>query len=182
MKQSSNLIQFVILGFLVESPLTGYEIKGYMENSTRNFINASYGSIYPTLKVLLRQGSITMTQESQGKRIRKVHEITPKGREEFLEWLRSPLEFSPFHHEHLARMFFFRYLKSGERIRLMEGLLENIRRIQEGLVEIRDHYETQIDRFQFQTVLYGIACYQQDLDWYEEAIRKETIQIEGGRS
>lgn len=44
------MLIYVILGFLCEKDMTGYEIKQKMTLSTSNFIDASFGSIYPMLK------------------------------------------------------------------------------------------------------------------------------------
>lgn len=44
------MLIYVILGFLCEKDMTGYEIKQKMTISTSNFIDASFGSIYPMLK------------------------------------------------------------------------------------------------------------------------------------
>ncbi len=43
----------VVLGILLESPSTGYEIKQKFETVFSNFYNASFGSIYPILHKLV---------------------------------------------------------------------------------------------------------------------------------
>ena len=40
----------VILGTLRMRPRSGYEIKGFIDKSTRFFYSAGFGSIYPELK------------------------------------------------------------------------------------------------------------------------------------
>lgn len=43
-------VDFIILGCLSMQPMSGYDIKRLISISTSLFYNASYGSIYPTLK------------------------------------------------------------------------------------------------------------------------------------
>lgn len=52
------MLIYVILGFLCEKDMTGYEIKQKMTISTSNFIDASFGSIYPMLKKM-EKGSLS---------------------------------------------------------------------------------------------------------------------------
>ena len=49
----------VLLGLLSHEPLTGYEIKKRMDTTLKLFWNASYGSIYPTLNGMERDGYVT---------------------------------------------------------------------------------------------------------------------------
>src|SRR5271169_3015071 len=77
-------IKFPILGFLMESEMTGYDIKRRFRDPIGFFYRASDGSLYPALKKLEYEGMVTMRAEQRGQRARKVYAITPKGREQFL--------------------------------------------------------------------------------------------------
>ncbi len=48
----------VILGMLAQGQRTGYDIKQFVDKSTRHFWAASYGQIYPELKRLEDQGLV----------------------------------------------------------------------------------------------------------------------------
>jgi len=85
-------IKFPILGFLMESEMTGYDIKRRFRDPIGFFYRASDGSLYPALKKLARDAMVTMRTERQGRRARKVYAITPKGREHFLRTLREPAQ------------------------------------------------------------------------------------------
>ena len=85
-------IKFPILGFLMESTMTGYDIKRRFRDPIGFFYRASDGSLYPALKKLDRNGLVTMRAERRGRRARKVYAITPKGREHFLRTLREPAQ------------------------------------------------------------------------------------------
>ena len=58
----------VILGFLGFEPMSGYEIKAFVDNSTRFFWAASYGQIYPALKRLAEAGLIEGEDQAHGGR------------------------------------------------------------------------------------------------------------------
>jgi DNA-binding PadR family transcriptional regulator len=85
-------IKFPILGFLMESTMTGYDIKRRFRDPIGFFYRASDGSLYPALKKLDRDGMVTMRAERRGRRARKVYAITLKGREHFLRTLREPAQ------------------------------------------------------------------------------------------
>ena len=81
----------VILGMLALGTQTGYDIKRFVDRSTRHFWAASYGQIYPELKRLERAGWIAGDDEPRGGRRRRVYRITPEGRSA----LRGLLSISP---------------------------------------------------------------------------------------
>lgn len=85
-------IKFPILGFLMESEMTGYDIKRRFQDPIGFFYRASDGSLYPALKKLAHDAMVTMRAERHGRRARKVYAITPKGREHFLRTLREPAQ------------------------------------------------------------------------------------------
>jgi len=82
-------IKFPILVFLMESEMTGYDIKRRFRDPIGFFYRASDGSLYPALKKLAHDGLVTMRAERHGRRARKVYAITAKGREHFLRALRE---------------------------------------------------------------------------------------------
>jgi len=85
-------IKFPILGFLMESEMTGYDIKRRFQDPIGFFYRASDGSLYPALKKLAHDAMVTMRAERHGRRARKVYAITSKGREHFLRTLREPAQ------------------------------------------------------------------------------------------
>ena len=52
---------------------TGYDIKQFVDKSTRHFWAASYGQIYPELRRLEEQGLIEGQSEPTGGRARTVY-------------------------------------------------------------------------------------------------------------
>jgi DNA-binding PadR family transcriptional regulator len=97
----------VILGMLMGSPSSGYEIKQKFEKIFSYFYNASYGTIYPTLKSMEQEGFITKESLIQdGKPNKNVYTITDKGKEEFYRYLSSDLQDVEFKSDFMVRMYF----------------------------------------------------------------------------
>jgi len=81
--------QILILAILNFGEATGYEIKKMStEGAYSYFVDISYGSIYPTLARLEKDGLVTVRAEQKsGKPDRKIYSITEQGRLEFIKSL-----------------------------------------------------------------------------------------------
>ena len=100
-------VKTMLLGFLMNSSMTGYEIKKRFSLSFSFFSGLSYGSIYPALRKLEQEGLITLKVEIQdGSPNRKVYTITDEGRKVFLENLRAPFALEQPKMAFLARLFY----------------------------------------------------------------------------
>jgi PadR family transcriptional regulator, regulatory protein AphA len=75
-------VRTLCLGILSTREASGYEIKKDIEEGLfSNFIDASYGSIYPALTQLAAEGLVTVRAETQtGKPDKKVYAVTEAGR------------------------------------------------------------------------------------------------------
>jgi PadR family transcriptional regulator AphA len=85
-----EILKFVLLGSLNYHPMTGYELKQFMDTSTSNFWHAKLSQIYITLKALEANGLVTSDTISQQSRPdRRLYTITRLGRQELNTWLRN---------------------------------------------------------------------------------------------
>ena len=82
----------VILGMIASGQRTGYDIKAFVDKTTRYFWAASYGQIYPELKRLEDQGLVRGRSEPSGGRARTVYELTEAGAAALQHWLESDEE------------------------------------------------------------------------------------------
>src|SRR5213082_1496767 len=97
----------VILGMIGVGRRTGYDIKQFVDKTTRHFWAASYGQIYPELKRLEDQGLIVGRDDPSGGRARTVFELTDAGHAALQGWLRSAETSSPeFRDEGMLKLFF----------------------------------------------------------------------------
>ena len=97
---------YVILGLLSWRPMSGYDVKSLVDQSTRFFWAASYGQIYPELKRLSEAGLIDGRRDPNGGRRRVVFSLTPEGAERLREWLEQEPETFEMRDEGLLKLFF----------------------------------------------------------------------------
>lgn len=84
------MLKYVLLGCLNYRPMTGYELKQFMDTSTANFWHANLSQIYVTLKALEADGLVTSEPVAQeGRPDRRVYTITEQGSQEMNAWLRD---------------------------------------------------------------------------------------------
>lgn len=81
-------IKTLCLGILTEGEASGYDIKKYFEEVFRYFYVGGFGSIYPALTALARDGLVTCREETQENRPdRKMYALNRSGRDVFLKSL-----------------------------------------------------------------------------------------------
>jgi PadR family transcriptional regulator, regulatory protein AphA len=101
------MLDFALLGFLNYSPMTGYQLKQYMDGSTSHFWNAKLSQIYTTLKALEKKGWIHSTIQTQEDRPdKRVYTITAEGRGNLKKWLAEPFTESASKNTLLLKLFF----------------------------------------------------------------------------
>lgn len=99
--------QDVILGLLMKRSLTGYDMKQLLESVFSYFYNASFGTIYPMLGKMEKDGLITKESVVQeGKPNKNVYTITAAGRERFLAYLNSELQPEELKSDFMVRLYF----------------------------------------------------------------------------
>lgn len=112
---------------LTDGEASGYDMKKCFESSFGHFFPAGYGSIYPALATLARNGLVDFELVPQeGKPDRKVYRITDKGREALLEGLSEPNPSHKIRSEFLATLW-FAHLMSDEQVEtVIDNKLEEI--------------------------------------------------------
>ncbi len=138
------MIELAILGILKEADLHGYELKKHLRKVLGPLSNVSFGSLYPALNRLERQGAVTavvgddagpstmpmtgsLTGEAaafrsrlratRGPRNKKVYGITRIGERRLVELLSDPTDDERSFGMKLA---FFRWCDRPTRLRLLE--------------------------------------------------------------
>ena len=149
-------VQSVLLGFLMRQSMTGYDLKKAFSMSFSFFSGLSYGSIYPALKKMERQGLISKQLEIQdGAPNRKVYTITEVGREYFLESLKTPFSSEQPKDSFLMRLFFFAHLAPEERKAIAIKQLDSVKQVSAQLEATRLEIQLCADRFQYLCFEFG---------------------------
>lgn len=184
------MLNFIILGMLYNCSLTGYDLKKHIENGVGVFYKASYGSIYPALKRLSESDLVTISDKQQGARQKKLYEITPKGKKEFLNWLGEPINLDDGNgnRNHLAKVYFFDVLPpEAVEQQLQEYELNNtnyLRRLQ-ALERFFDSPENQENHYyKLSTLYYGIAILRETIRWCRHVSEKRPFHefVNGGNT
>jgi len=102
--------KYVILGLLMESPLSGYEIKKLINARFRFFWNESYGQIYPELKKLVLNGWVEIVEQPQSARKNVYYKITEKGFSSFQTWLNEKPDKESIRIEMLLKVYHAKFL------------------------------------------------------------------------
>ena len=163
----------VILGLLGHEPLTGYDIKKRIDGAISFFWKRSYGSIYPALAAMEKDGLISSSEMPQGDRKRIVYSITESGRSALAEWLKIPAAKNELRYEMLLKLFFSGAADNDTIIGNIDALA---RETAEGLAVLkryRDILGTVADNSDhlcyLLTVNFGIETYEAHLKWCESA-------------
>lgn len=166
-------INQVILGLLCHESLTGYEIKKRIDGALKYFWSASYGSIYPTLSELVKDGFVTKIDTSENGRDKIIYTITDSGREYLKEWLTVPVTKDELRYETLLKLFFGSV--AGPQISLKH--IENFEKKTKselpyllGAVKTLDGIkEDDAHKYYMLTAMFGVKVYEAFLEWCHEA-------------
>jgi DNA-binding PadR family transcriptional regulator len=177
------MLELAILGLLKERSMHGYQLSKRLTDSLGGFWRVSYGSLYPTLKRLERQGAVEQVFDRQevGRR-KNVYRITEAGEQLFRELLEeSGPDATGEDNRFRVRMAFFKYLSPETRIRLLER-----RRafLEERLSTIATSQATVSgDTYTMSLMQHGRESTEQDIAWLTGLIaaeRRDTETEAGG--
>jgi PadR family transcriptional regulator, regulatory protein AphA len=144
MLKKVNKTKYAILGMLIEQPLSGYEIKQEMLETTAHFWQESDASIYPMLKTLESEGLVTSHSEFVGKRARNIFEVTDAGKQEFEQWLALPAEGETRRNELLLKIFLGGNGTPDETINQLTRHEQKIARMEQQFKNIEETVLTQV--------------------------------------
>lgn len=168
------MTDFIILGFLVYGPKSGYDIKRCMAISTSHFYQASFGSIYPALERMRKEGLVKATREDGSGRLRRVYEILPEGKAAFLEWLSSPLDIAKGPSFLLARLFFLGCLSRGKSRKVVEGFRESAGKRKAWVGGATEGLPVKPDFYQASTQRFGLEYYAFLESWLDRLAKEES--------
>jgi PadR family transcriptional regulator AphA len=169
----------VILGMLGLGPKSGYEIKRFVDHSTRFFWAASYGQIYPELRRLTEAGLIHGTADPSGGRQKTTHRLTPAGARALREWLSAPAEIQETRDESLLKVFFSDFAGPGTTAAALEAKRDHHREVVARLSEIEAEAGKDPSSSTYLTLRFGIACNQFAAEFCErEAARARAADRE----
>jgi DNA-binding PadR family transcriptional regulator len=159
-------VKTLCLGVLFAGDASGYEIKKQLEEGPFGRFQApGYGSIYPALAGLARDGLVTMREIAQDKRPdKKVYGLTIRGRLALLDAVTRSPEPDRIRSDFAFATFFGELLPAGRLDRIID---ERIAALKHHLGEMKEMVAMALRPGQRFTVGYAIAIYEAQIAYLE---------------
>jgi len=177
------MLELAILGLLKERAMHGYQLKKRLAETLGSFWQVSYGSLYPALRRLQRDGAVEMTfpQEDVARR-KNVYRITPEGEETFRELLERAGHEATQDNGFSVRLAFFQYLKPETRIRLLERRRSFLEGRGSDLKLSLQTYKERIDGYTLSLMNHQLAATEMDIRWLDDLIQVEQREVRRTRT
>lgn len=158
----------------------GYQLKKRLAEALGPFWQVSYGSLYPALKRLRKNGAVEMVfPKAEIGRRKNVYRITEQGESLFAELLDNTSEDSD-DNGFRVRLAFFRHVKPETRIGVMERrrevLLDRLGELKERLTAYRER----VDGYTLSLMRHGMDTTEQDIRWLDDMISAERQASRSG--
>lgn len=178
-------MEYLILGLLVLSPMTGYELQQFIRKNLALICSHSAGSVQTALSKLEKDGKVTVSEASEGRRRKKIFSITDAGRSAFSSWVAQPMQADKVKNMELSRLFFAGLAQPEERLAAIRDYIRQLKETRGVLWAIREYFQkldpqelptgtdwSQVLRFQGYTIQYGIAAADFEIGWYSRLLHE----------
>jgi len=193
----ADVLELAILGLLMDRDHHGYEIRTHLKDRLGLAGNASFGSIYPAINRLEREGLIEASTPAEtrlgafstgslsgeraalrgarpaaslGRRGRKVYRITELGRAQFAERLSDPATLDDARSFSL-RTALFRFLTPNVRVMLLEHRRANlVARLREVHANAAN---AELDSYARSVMDHAARAVELDLAWIDDLLTTE---------
>lgn len=170
----------IILGMLQFKPMSSYDIKKNIEQTTSNFYNASMGSIHPALKKLAAKQAVDIQEKVENGRLKKIYTINQHGREIFNQWMSEGINIKNNKNPTLAKLYFLGFTDKAAQMKhltthiaLLEKQYRHLHTLQQQLsgVQAQEGFEDHLT-YQLATLDYGLESNRFMHKWYEKLLNK----------
>jgi DNA-binding PadR family transcriptional regulator len=176
----TGVLELAVLGLLQESPLHGYELRKRLNSLLGSFRAFSYGSLYPCLKQMLRDGFIAQDTSDlgepavgTGKRSRIVYKLTAEGKEHLADLLAESGP-SAWDDEGFGVHFaFFGRTDAATRLRILEGRRSRLEERVEGFRTSLSRTRERLDSYTLELQKHGLEGVEREVRWLSELIDDE---------
>jgi len=173
--KKENKTQYAILGMLSIRPMSGYEIKKSMRESTQYFWSESNGQLYPSLAKLAQNKFIKPKNSSLSDKNKTIYSLSNAGRKVLCSWLLKDVDYYPQRCEWLLKVFFGANMDSKVSINHINNHLkycENQLKIFNDIAKKLEDLVVKKQRpvYFLLTVNAGIKMMQSEIDWCRESL------------
>ncbi|MED9905402.1 MAG: PadR family transcriptional regulator [Lachnospiraceae bacterium] len=129
-------MDIIILGLLMMSRFTIYEIRKNIEVSFSFISSNSMGSIQASIKKLSQKGFITCHEFVENSVNKKLYEITAPGKAYFFENISTPMRYKEKNME-LGKFFFLGFTDTAAQLQLLDAYIEELEKERKTLLTIQ---------------------------------------------
>ena len=169
--------EFLILGLLSKKSMSGYDINKRIKTRMGSFWDISYGQIYPTLRMLHKEGSVTKEVEiNENGPNRKAYSITSKGITKLQEWLLIPADPAKYKIELLLKVSFGEQIPKSKVISHIEEFKERNLAAFEKALSFEKEFKAKLNKsdryfFSLLATLLGKNLHKSAIEWADAAIQ-----------
>lgn len=170
----------VILGLLLLSSRTIYQLRDRIAKGMDLMFSSSMGSIQAAIKKLSNSGYITFTEIVEQGKYKKVYHITDSGRQHFMAWVNAPMEAHGAKFPELTKVYFMGFAEEANReasiqqhltfLRQQYTVLEAICQDAEGM-SVPDEF-ADILHYQHLSAVYGRDMMKFNIEWFETLLER----------
>lgn len=172
---NNSKTQYALLGALSIRPMSGYEIKKMLAQSTNYFWSESNGQIYPTLAKLAKNKFVSIQKQLVGAKIKKIYTITTSGQKKLQEWLMQDFKYYPPRDELLLKLFYgqnvapkFSIHQIQIHLQKCQNLLKVYKNIEKKLLLLVKNGTRPV--YFLLTVKAGVTSVKSEIAWCKESI------------
>lgn len=192
-------MKYIILGLLLNEEMTIYEMIVTIKKFMGSICSASTGSIKSAISLLMTQEAITVHDEHENGRDKKVYAITEIGRIDFNNWMAFPMQTGKSKNMELGKLFFLglvdvKTAKSGianyieqlsheyqelnqlKNYQEIKGQLDVVGKNQVQDVTVKDDLDKKV-KYQLLTLKYGMDALAFEIEWYKK-LYKDMEEME----
>ena len=179
-------LQFFVLGLLAQRPMSGYDIKRFLNTLNWLIGSPSGGSLYPVLRALLEEDLVAVeVVPGLDRPPRKIYSITEAGRQALQAWIDKPAAANAPLKAFVMRLI----IADSHSIARLLGHLERRRKqVADHRAKLREGpgaIEEELDLGQHLALGYGLALAKAELDWLDstmEWLSEGLLSEEDGQS
>ncbi|ADB36007.1 transcriptional regulator, PadR-like family [Kribbella flavida DSM 17836] len=177
MGNRSGVLELAVLGLLHEAPMHGYELRKRVNAQFGWGRVLSFGSLYPCLKAMLRNGLIAADAGTpDGRRQKIVYTITADGKDHFAQAMHDAGPAAWEDDTFGVRFSFFGRTDPATRLRILEGRRA---RMEERLANFRaamSRTAERVDTYTLELQRHGLESAEREVRWLNELIDGERRQ------
>lgn len=175
----------IILGLLLLSSRTIYQLRERIDKGLNMMYSSSMGSIQAAIKKLLNCGYIQYEEAVENGKYKKIYSITDSGKQNFIEWVSTPMKIQSSKNPELAKLYFMGF---STKEKCEAGLQEYISKLKKQYdvlnaickeaenVRVPDEHKD-ILYYQFAAARYGKDFMKFNIEWYQKLLD----EIRGGK-